>query len=33
MGQYFESEEIIRDQLLRKNDSPELVYVVRNPKN
>jgi len=24
MGQYFQSEEIIRDQLLRKNNNPEL---------
>ena len=28
MGQYFESEEIIRDQLLRKNDSPDLWFML-----
>ena len=37
MKEYFESEEIIRDQLLRKNDDPELWLLLseiqRNSKN
>ena len=28
MERYFESEEIIRDQMLRKNDSPELWFML-----
>jgi len=37
MGEYFESEEIIRDQLLRRNEDPQLWLLLseiqRNSKN